>query len=177
MNLTNKADNMAEINVSSKSKNRGSLTVKRHIHSTRVDLTPMVDLGFLLITFFIFTTSMNQPKAMSLIMTDDQGDPMPIKESGALTLIPTSNEMVYYYEGKLEATSLRETNLKEMRNIIINKKIKTKEKDFFVVIKPADQSSYGDIVKILDEMKISDVKHYSLSDITKTEQALMKIIL
>jgi biopolymer transport protein ExbD len=177
MNLYRKADVMAEINVQSKSKNRGTLKVKRHILSTRVDLTPMVDLGFLLITFFIFTTSMNEPKAMGLIMPDDKGSPMSIKESGALTLIPTSNGMVYYYEGKLEESNLKETNLKEMRNVILNKKFKTKEKDFFVVIKPAYLSSYGDIVKILDEMKISDVKRYSLSDITKSEQALMKIIL
>lgn len=168
---------MAEINVQSKTKSRGSLIVKRQIHSTRVDLTPMVDLGFLLITFFIFTTSMNQPKAMSLFMTDDKGEPMPIKETGALTLIPSINGLVYYYEGKLEKTNLKETNLKELRNIILNKKIKTKMKDLFVVIKPTDLSNYGDIVKILDEMKINDVKRYSLADINKSEQALMKLIL
>ncbi|MBY0481204.1 MAG: biopolymer transporter ExbD [Chitinophagaceae bacterium] len=165
---------MAEITLKSNAQKRGTVNKNRHVHSTRVDLTPMVDLGFLLITFFIFTTTMSQPKAMRLIIPDDKGDPMNIKESGALTLLPASNGLVYYYEGKFETAQFKETDLKEMRNLIINKKARTKEKDFFVVIKPADLSTYGDVVKVLDEMKIDDVKRYSLADISKTERALIK---
>jgi biopolymer transport protein ExbD len=168
---------MAEINLKSNAKNKGSLTLKRHILSTRVDLTPMVDLGFLLITFFIFTASLNQPKAMRLVMPNENGDPMPIKESGALTLLPAANGLVYYYEGKFDQANFKEIHLNEMRNLILVKKAKTKEKDLFVVIKPAEMSSYGDIMKVLDEMKISDIKRYSLANITKPERAMMKIIL
>lgn len=165
---------MAEITVKSTTQNRGSLIVKRQVHSTKVDLTPMVDLGFLLITFFIFTTAMSQPMAMKLVMPDDRGEPMPIKESGALTLLPSSNGSVYYYEGKLEATNLKKISLSDLRNVIIEKKSSTKEKDFFVVIKPGDQSSYGDIVKVLDEMKINVVKRYTISRISKIEESLIK---
>jgi biopolymer transport protein ExbD len=175
VHLNIKAIVMAEVNVKSQTQSRGSLVSKRHVHSTKVDLTPMVDLGFLLITFFIFTTAMNQPKVMNLFMPDDKGDPMPIKESGALTLMPISNAMLYYYEGKLGSSNMMEIELKEIRNLILNKKVNTKEKDLFVVIKPTDFSTYGDLLKVLDEMKINDVKRYSIADISSTELRMMKI--
>src|SRR6476620_3702406 len=128
--------------------------------STRVDMTPMVDLGFLLITFFIFTTSMSQPTTMNLIMPKDGGEPTPIKESGALTILPTDNGQVYYYLGRLKPGAIHACTLKEIRNVIINKKKVTPPKDFFVVIKPTETANYGNTIDILDEMTISDVKRY-----------------
>lgn len=69
--------------------------------STRVDFTPMVDLGFLLITFFMLTTSMNKPKTMEINMPVkkvDEVDKQKVKASQAITLLLAENdEIVYYY--------------------------------------------------------------------------------
>src|SRR5919112_5522683 len=72
--------------------------------STRIDMTPLVDLGFLLITFFIFTTTMSTPSTMDLFMpkdTDKDEELNKAKESGALTIMLGKDNHVYYYEGQL----------------------------------------------------------------------------
>lgn len=95
--------------------------------STRVDMTPMVDLGFLLITFFIFTTTMSSPTTMDLFMpkdTDKDEEQNKAKESGSLTIMLGKNNTIYYYEGflKEDASNFQSTNFKGIRQIIIDKK-------------------------------------------------------
>src|SRR5256714_9617326 len=95
--------------------------------STRVDMTPMVDLGFLLITFFIFTTTMSSPKAMNLNMPKDTKNEEELnkaKESGALTIMLGKGNAVYYYEGQLapDASNFKTATFTTIRDIIINKR-------------------------------------------------------
>ena len=95
--------------------------------STRVDLTPMVDLGFLLITFFIFTTTMSQPTAMRLFLPKDVKDPNEqnkVKNSAVLSLLLGKQDQVYYYEGD-DPTKIKFTTFKQVRDVIIDKKRRT----------------------------------------------------
>ena len=74
--------------------------------STRVDMTPMVDLGFLLITFFIYTTTMSTPNTTKLNMPkkeEDQTKQMEVVKSGLLTILLGKGDQIYYYEGELDA--------------------------------------------------------------------------
>ncbi len=146
--------------------------------STRVDLTPMVDLGFLLITFFIFTTTMSQPTAMKLFLpkdTEKEEEQNKVKESGALSLLLGNKDVVYYYEGTLlpDGSNFKSTNYKDVRTVIIDKKKSTNPEDFVVVIKPGPDATYKNTVDILDEMTINEVKRYAMVDLFPIERQMM----
>jgi len=170
---------MAEMDTSSGGGHKKGPGVKKSKKlSTRVDLTPMVDLGFLLITFFIFTTTMSQPTAMKLFLPKDTEKPEEqnkIKASGALSLMLGRNDGVFYYEGELlpDGSNFKSSNFKEIRQVIIDKKKSTNPEDFVVVIKPGPEATYKNTVDMLDEMTINDVKRFAIVDITADENALI----
>ena len=143
-------------------------------------MTPMVDLGFLLITFFVFTTTISQPTALKLNLPKDTDKPeeqTKTKASGALTVLLGKDNHLFYYEGELDPAgkNFQATNFKDVRNIIIQKKRSTPADDFMVVIKPTDQSTYKNVVDILDEMTINVVKRYALVDISEGENQLVNV--
>jgi biopolymer transport protein ExbD len=160
--------------------------------SVRVDLTPMVDLGFLLITFFMLTTTLAKPQIIALAMPNKDGGDEPVKASKVLTLIPGPRDKVYWYEGldqsALDSTDfsprgLRTVLLSKMKKVesqwgledYISPKTNTPRKGSFinVIIKPTITSHYKNLVDVLDEMAICKVRYYTVLDITKEEAALI----
>jgi biopolymer transport protein ExbD len=166
---------MAEMEVK-ESKKKGPGVKKSKKHSTRVDLTPMVDLGFLLITFFIFTTTVSQPTAMNLNMPKDTKDEKldtKVKESGSLTLMLGKGNVIYYYFGN-DPTKMQTTGYKALRDIILKKKKSTPAADLFIIIKPDKDATYKNAVDILDEMDINDIGRYAMVDPTPDEYNLIQ---
>jgi len=183
---------MAELDTSGGGHKKGPGVKKGKKLSTRVDLTPMVDLGFLLITFFIFTTTMSQPTALKLFLPDDkvkQDEQNKAKESGVLTILMGADNHIYYYEGQLKSDgsnflSASYNGENSIRDVILKKKADVRSrsrdtenpyKDFVVVIKPGAECNYKNVVDILDEMAINVVKKYALVDISDGEAQLVKI--
>ena len=149
--------------------------------STRLDMTPMVDLGFLLITFFIFTSTMSTPTTLDLFMPKDTNKDEELnkaKESGALTILLGKDNNIYYYEGQLSvdeaSNNFKSTNFKGIRDVIIDKKKSTPPEDLVIVIKPNEEATYKNTVDILDEMTINQVKRFALVDILEVENELIK---
>jgi len=174
---------MAELDTSSKDtgKKKGPGVKKQKKLSTRVDLTPMVDLGFLLLTFFVFTTTMSLSTAMNMNEPkNDSSVVLKVKNSGAMTILLGKGNQVYYYYGQLEPDQLSEqfksSNYKEIRNLIVQKKENTNIDDLMYIIKADKQSTFDNIITILDEMTICGVPpgHYAEVDITPAEQELIK---
>ncbi len=149
--------------------------------NVRIDLTAMVDLAFLLITFFILTTTLEKRKAMDVAMpiSDEIGQPVPASRS--LTICLGKNNQVMYYLGELAkpiiAPTITNFSSAGLRQTLIEtgKMIKAKYgKDMIVLVKPSDHSKYSSLVSTLDELNISQTQIYSIVDIAQPDVDALK---
>ncbi|GGH31200.1 biopolymer transport ExbD protein [Dyadobacter endophyticus] len=181
---------MAAIEVSGNRHDTGLGRVRNRV-SPRVDMTPMVDLGFLLITFFMLATTMSKPTSMSVFFpdktTDDGTHPLPA--SGVLTIFLGNHDQIYYLDGVAPDDNKASTSLKttrpgfELRNVIfaaqkrvnaLPRKNNDDERSLVVVIKPTVVSSYKNMVDVMDEMAITKSSRYALVDyLTDAETKLL----
>ena len=169
---------------SAASERKGKSFAHTKKHQVRIDMTPMVDLGFLLITFFVFTTSLSTPKAAELFMpADDNIHQQPLPKSLALTVLLDENNKIYYYNGDFNgaarANEIFETTYSTYDGI--GKAIRQKQKELesytrfdgkkglMLIIKPTSSSVYKNVIDALDEVMINDVKKYALVDPQKEE--------
>lgn len=172
---------MAEITTGSSSNKKNAGVKKCKKLNSRVDLTPMVDLGFLLVTFFVFTTTMSEARAMNIYEPNDKGVFKPTRQSGAMTLLLGKNNHLFYYYGELGATKtdeqLKSSNYEEIRTLINEKRKHTEEGDLMYIIKSDEGSTLKNAVDILDEMTICGVKpgHYAEVAIAREEKDLMRL--
>jgi biopolymer transport protein ExbD len=169
---------MAEMNVPAGGGKKGAKKVRSKKMSTRVDLTAMVDLAFLLLTFFMLATTMNKPKTMEVNKPakeeDDKKEEPPIKMSKTATIMLGENDKAYCYtspdeidpDTKLELDSL-DYSPRGLRTFIQRRQSEVQamwgDKDeLFIMIKPLPGSTVKNIVDVLDEMTINDVKRYAI---------------
>jgi len=141
----------------------------------RVDMTPVVDLSFLLLTFFMLTTTFIKPQIMDLILPEDNTEmnqPM-VNEDRVLSLIPDGDNKLYWFIGitdpEVHETDYSETGIRRLlleQNKAINKIV--------VLIKPNRDSTYENLVNILDELEITEVARYVLIDITEEDLNILK---
>jgi biopolymer transport protein ExbD len=172
---------MAELDTSSGGGKKGG-KVRSKKASTRVDLTAMVDLAFLLITFFMLTTTLSKPKAMDVAMPDKDEktqDQKPVAASRSMTILLGSNNKLEWFigePGKSQPTTegygkdgLRKTLIEK------GKEVQQSTGKFLVVlIKPSDKSNYKNLVDVLDEMKITNIQSFAIVDILPSEIELLK---
>src|SRR5579863_9169508 len=136
---------MAELTTSEKGGRRG--TLKRH--HPRIDFTAMVDLAFLLITFFILTTSLIKPKVMDVAMPVHGAPPNAEGASRTMTICLGKNNQVLWYLGLPDQPLVQPTIVNYSKNglraAIINTEksvLKSTGKTLIVILKPSSHSIY-----------------------------------
>lgn len=159
----------------------------------RIDMTPMVDLGFLLLTFFVLTTTMATPKTMPIVVperkpdTEIDKDP-PIAASKVLTLLLGKDNKVYWYHQTSDeqgaAPEIQSTGYgaEGIRKVILQRRKLIDQQwarpsdpaPSIILIKPTDDSNYGNLVDVLDEMTIIQQKKYMLVDVTPDELGMIE---
>lgn len=182
---------MAELNTGGdEGGKKGSKKVRSKKSNAKVDLTAMVDLAFLLITFFMLTTSLSKPQSMDLGLPDKEDDKtkdvdIKVDQRRTMTIILGDNDKIKWFHG-LQATpepggaptdatygkdGIRKEILKRVKSI--PQVTGDKNKGMIVIIKPTNKSSYKNLVDILDEMAICSVPTYAIvNDFTPEEKAL-----
>ena len=166
---------MAEI-LNSPKQTKGKQLIKK---STRINLTPMVDLGFLLITFFVFTTTISTTKAMAMVSPKESIDANDdICERCVITLLPAGNNMLFYYEGSGKNGVFKTTSYgaEGLRTLLINKKKRVAQlhREVILVIKPGAASTFKNLINIIDESNICLYKRYYLDKINAADEIKLK---
>ncbi|MDD5149644.1 MAG: biopolymer transporter ExbD [Flavobacterium sp.] len=166
--------------------------VRSKKQNSKVDLTAMVDLAFLLITFFMLTTTLSKPHAMDLALPnkDDKAPPVLTDENRTMTILLGDNDKLVRYVGLLATPvaggapkdftygkeGIRKELLLREKAVLAYSTAKGKPKNgMIVIIKPSKKSNYRNLVDILDEMAIADVPSYAIvNDFTPEEQKLLE---
>jgi biopolymer transport protein ExbD len=157
--------------------------------STRIDMTAMVDLAFLLLTFFVLTTTISKPNVMPVVIPPkvdpndkEEVEPPKVAETKILTLILGQSDLIYAYPGILDPASGKNPEVstidfdpKKLRTLIKDRQNIVKAqfgdaKELIVLIKPLSTSRYNNMVDILDEMNINEVKKYTLAELNDNER-------
>ena len=147
--------------------------------STRIDMTPMVDLAFLLLTFFMLTTTFAKPCVLELQMPV-KGPPTAVPDSRAMTIVLGKGHRVHYYFGlnapndksvpvpAFHTTTFAATGI---RQVLLARPPQGGRP--IILIKPSAESKYQDMVDILDEMNITNQQKYALVRITPADLTLI----
>ncbi|MEM6261831.1 MAG: biopolymer transporter ExbD [Bacteroidota bacterium] len=176
-------------------KKGGSKTKKK---STKIDMTAMVDVAFLLLTFFVLTATMRDDATMSLTMPPKVDEDVPddetkvkVVEEKILTIILNDDDVIKYFVGITEP-EVKETNFDPktgIRKVILthlNKKpnrcIDYKRRgqtppencwDPIFLIKPRNESRYSNLVDLLDEMAITEAPKYAIDKFTDADSLVL----
>ena len=144
--------------------------------STKIDMTPMVDLAFLLLTFFMLTTTFNKPQTMEITMPEKPKpeDKLPeVNEKKVVTLILGANDKVYWYHGitdpEIKVTDFSPNGI---RKVLLTQN--SQIPGMILLIKPSEESRYKNMVDILDEMNITNMQRYALVKISQEDKDLIK---
>ena len=185
---------MAELNTGDGGGGKGG-KVRSKKQNSKVDLTAMVDLAFLLITFFMLTTTLSKPQSMNLGLPD-KDDPnkkeqnIKVDENRTMTILIGDNDKLVRYVGLLATPvaggapkdftygkdGIRKELLSRKKSVLDYSTAKGKPKDgMIVIIKPSKKSNYRNLVDILDEMAIVNVPTYAIvNDFSPEEKKLLE---
>mgnify|MGYP006341458737 CR=1 FL=1 len=179
---------MAELNTGDGGGKKGGKVRSQKLNA-KVDLTAMVDLAFLLITFFMLTTTLSKPQSMNLGLPDkdpkEDSKDMKVDENRTMTVLLGENNKLVYYMGLLATPiagpkdisygkdGIRKELLSRKKSVL--EYTGNKDKGIIVIIKPSKKSNYRNLVDILDEMAITGVSTYAIvNEYTPEETKLLE---
>lgn len=163
-----------EQQVTTKKKERNA---RRKKNTINVDMNPMVDLAFLLLTFFMLATTFSQPQLMELVMpvkpdSDDLEQQQAVKESKALSIVLSSKDRIYCYQGiSAPEVLMMNSNSSEIKTLLMDKK--STVQGLIVLIKAEVGSRYENLVNILDNLNQIGIERYAIAEMTAQDEKII----
>ena len=152
-----------------------------------VDMTPMVDLGFLLITFFMLSTTLSEQKGIIWHKPIAEAPPDAVSECQVMNIVVDSFDRVFVYEGS-ELQNLKLSSFAEEPGILQliiskNKRVKSecpptitgKKREVICLIKLLNGARYKNMIDIMDDMKILSIESYALQEPSNEEIAAVAL--
>ena len=148
----------------SKSKGKGFHRPKRRV-GVRIDMTPMVDVAFLLLIFFMVTTVFRTPQALEINLPPEEDVIIEVKESNVLTVRVLQDERAYFKRG---TDPWARSSVPQLTEVF--KPYKGNDK-LVVVIKIDREAKFNNMVDIIDELDLASLTRFSLGTLTPEEKA------
>lgn len=133
----------------------------------RIDMTPLVDVAFLLLTFFMFTTSMSRPQTMEINLPPNDVN-VEIAESNLLTLRITDKAEIYWAIG---IESPKKVEMSDLRKLL-REQAQMKAK-LVTLVKINREGKFKTLVNIIDELNLANIERFSIAPMTDQDKALL----
>ncbi len=154
--------------VESKSHEKGKKKKKRA--GIRIDMTPMVDVAMLLLTFFMLTTVFNKPQTMELNLPPDEKVQVEVAASTLLILRIEPNMAIYWSMGN-EPTALKKIEFKELRPLLVER-LRNNPK-LITLIQIDRDAKYNDMVDLMDELNLANITKFSIAPMKDADKKLI----
>jgi biopolymer transport protein ExbD len=120
----------------------------------KLDMTPLVDVAFLLLTFFMFATTMSQPQIMEMTMPPDIQTPIDVKASELLTFYVRHDGKLYYTTGQAP-DNFKAIDMKDVKDFAVQRNME-KENKLITILKVDPKAQYAKLVDVLDELNLAE---------------------
>lgn len=150
-----------------KAKKGGKKKAKRV--GVRIDMTPMVDVCMLLLTFFMLTTVFNKPQTMELNLPPDLKQKVEVQQSSLLTLRVAADFSIYWNKG--DDVKLQKVTFRELRSFLVDQGRSNPK--LVVLIKINRDATYNNMVNLMDEVNLANISRFSLVPMDDADKALM----
>lgn len=133
----------------------------------RIDMTPMVDVAFLLLTFFMLTTVFRKPQTIEINLPPSN-QKVEMAESNLMTLRIDEKSDVFWNLGIEKPHKLE---FKDLRNFLNDQGQKNPR--LVILVKIDRKSKYGNMIEVLDELNLANLTRFSISPMTDIDKKEM----
>ena len=139
--------------------------------NVRIDMTPMVDVAFLLLTFFMLTTVFSKPQTMEINLPPDEKVQVEVAASNLMTVFVTQDASIFWYMGDPRENPMNKSSFKEIRSVLIER-LKSNPK-LITLIKVDREAKYKNMVDIMDELNLANITRFTLAKMDQKDKELI----